>query len=58
MLTKRLTEDEEIAFNAGSHYELIRLGYRDFEELVKPLVMDFSSAHKREHHDRVFVIRR
>jgi Ala-tRNA(Pro) deacylase len=44
-----LTEDEEIAFNAGSHYELIRLSYRDFADLVKPLVMDFSSAHKREH---------
>jgi Ala-tRNA(Pro) deacylase len=49
-----LAEDEEIAFNAGSHYELIRLSYRDFEELVSPLVMDFSSAHKREH-DRILV---
>ena len=44
-----LTQDDEIAFNAGSHYELIRLGYRDFERLVRPMVMDFSSAHKREH---------
>ncbi len=50
-----LAEDEEIAFNAGSHYELIRLSYRDFEDLVKPLVMDFSSAHKRERHERVLV---
>jgi Ala-tRNA(Pro) deacylase len=49
-----LTDDEEIAFNAGSHYELIRLAYTDFEDLVKPLVMDFSSAHKRQH-DRVLV---
>ncbi len=48
-----LTEDEEIAFNAGSHYELIRMCYRDFEKLVNPLVMDFSSAHK--HNDRVLV---
>lgn len=48
-----LTEDEEIAFNAGSHYELIRMSYRDFEKVVNPLVMDFSSAHK--HHDRVLV---
>lgn len=34
-----LTEDEEIAFNAGSHVELIRLAYRDFERLVKPKVV-------------------
>ena len=25
-----LTEDEEIAFNAGNHHELIKLAYRDF----------------------------
>jgi Ala-tRNA(Pro) deacylase len=40
-----LTEDREIAFNAGSHYELIRMAFKDFERLVKPEVMDFSSAH-------------
>jgi len=50
-----LAEDEEIAFNAGSHYELIRMAYRDFEDVVNPLVMDFSSAHKREQHARVLV---
>jgi len=31
-----LTEDREIAFNAGSHRELIRLQYDDFERLVEP----------------------
>jgi Ala-tRNA(Pro) deacylase len=40
-VSKRLAEDEEIAFNACSHTELIRLAYRDFERLVKPKVMDF-----------------
>jgi Ala-tRNA(Pro) deacylase len=50
-----LAADDEIAFNAGSHYELIRLAFRDFEELVKPLVMDFSSAHKRERQDGILV---
>lgn len=40
-----LTQDREIAFNAGSHYELIKLSYADFERLVKPEVMEFSSAH-------------
>lgn len=37
-----LTEDENIAFNAGSHTELMQLAYRDFENLVKPTVMDFT----------------
>jgi len=33
-----LAEDEEIAFNAGSHTELIKLAYADFERLVEPRV--------------------
>jgi len=33
-----LTEDEEIAFNAGSHIELVRMAYRDYERLVQPKV--------------------
>jgi Ala-tRNA(Pro) deacylase len=37
-----LTEDQEIAFNAGSHWELMRMAYRDFEGLVKPKVARFS----------------
>ena len=37
-----LAEDEEIAFNAGSHKELIKLAYKDFENLVKPKVIKFS----------------
>jgi Ala-tRNA(Pro) deacylase len=32
----RLAADQEIAFNAGSHTELIRMTYRDYEKLVKP----------------------
>ena len=34
-----LAEDEEIAFNAGSHTEVVRMAYRDFERLVKPLAL-------------------
>jgi Ala-tRNA(Pro) deacylase len=34
-----LIHDEEIAFNAGSHTELIKLAYKDFENLVKPKVV-------------------
>jgi Ala-tRNA(Pro) deacylase len=40
-----LAEDDEIAFNAGSHTELIKLSYKDFERLVKPKVVAVS--HKR-----------
>jgi Ala-tRNA(Pro) deacylase len=36
-----LPEDDEIAFNAGSHAELMKLHYADFEKLVKPEVGDF-----------------
>jgi Ala-tRNA(Pro) deacylase len=39
----RLAEDEEIAFNAGDHTELIRMAYRDFDRLVQPKVGQFSS---------------
>lgn len=38
----RLKEDEEIAFAAGSHTELIRMSYKDFERLVKPQIVRFS----------------
>lgn len=41
-VSKSLTENENIAFNAGSHSELMRLAYTDFERLVKPRVLEFS----------------
>jgi Ala-tRNA(Pro) deacylase len=37
-----LTEDEVIAFNAGSHTQLVKMAYRDFERLVQPEVMRFA----------------
>ena len=33
-----LSEDEEIAFSAGNHSELIRLGWRDYRDSVEPTV--------------------
>jgi Ala-tRNA(Pro) deacylase len=39
-----LTRDKEIAFNAGTHHELIRLSYDDFANLVQPRVANFSTA--------------
>jgi Ala-tRNA(Pro) deacylase len=37
-VSKLLAQDDEIVFNAGSHTELIRLAYKDFERLVTPKV--------------------
>ena len=42
-VSESLAEDEDIAFNAGSHTELIRLAYRDFEHLVEPKVIKLAS---------------
>ena len=41
-VAQSLTKDVEIAFNAGSHSGLIRMGYLDFERLVKPKILKFS----------------
>jgi Ala-tRNA(Pro) deacylase len=38
-----LTRDKDIAFNAGSHLELIQLAYQDFERLVQPTIVDFTN---------------
>jgi Ala-tRNA(Pro) deacylase len=40
---KSLADHEEIAFNAGSHVELVRLGYADFERLVQPKITQFAA---------------
>jgi len=39
---KDLKEDHEIAFNAGSHTELFKMAYKDFEMLVRPHVVRFA----------------
>lgn len=41
-----LSEDREIAFNAGTHVELIQMSYEDFERLVKPRKMKFAYLSK------------
>ncbi len=38
-----LTRDKEIAFNAGSHLELIQLAYSDFERLAEPTIFVFAT---------------
>lgn len=37
-----LTEDDEISFNAGTHTELYKMSYEDYERLVNPKVFTFS----------------
>lgn len=39
-----LAADEQIAFNAGSHAELIMMGYRDFDRLVHPILALLSTT--------------
>jgi Ala-tRNA(Pro) deacylase len=39
LVEESLTEDEEIAFNAGTHTELIRMSYADYKEIVQPEVL-------------------
>lgn len=41
---RSLAEDETIAFNAGSHAELIRLDYADFERLAEPTLAEFAAV--------------
>mgnify|MGYP001554365732 FL=1 len=39
-VTSSLAHEPEIAFNAGTHTEVIKLKYEDFERLVRPTVID------------------
>ena len=41
-----LAEDEEIAFNACSHSQLIKMAYADYEKLVKPVRLAFAFQSK------------
>jgi len=39
-----LALDKEIAFNAGSHRELVRMSFTDFRDLVRPALIPLSSG--------------
>ena len=39
---QRLTEDDSIVFNAGNHTEAVRMLYKDYARLVKPVVGKFA----------------
>ncbi len=38
----RLSAQEMVAFNAGSHRDVIHMRFRDFERLVNPAIMPFA----------------
>jgi len=43
-----LSRDQEIVFNAGSHSELVRIAWVDFEKLVQPKVMRIASGKRAD----------
>lgn len=45
---RSLEKDKEIAFNAGTHRELIRMRWEDYKRLVQPTMMSFAAGHKVE----------
>jgi Ala-tRNA(Pro) deacylase len=40
-VSRELTEDPLITFNAGTHEDAVRMSYRDYEKLIHPVVMNF-----------------
>ena len=45
IVAESLTDDQVIAFNAGTHRELLRVSYDDFVELVEPKIIPVSVKH-------------
>jgi len=43
-----LEKDAVIAFNAGTHRELIRMSWADYKKLVQPTMMSFATVHSAE----------
>lgn len=43
-VAEHLAEDDEIAFNAGTHTELIRMSFDDFRRLVEPKVAPLAGS--------------
>lgn len=44
MVDESLAEDEEIVFNACTHTRVIRMKFKDFKELVKPVILQFAES--------------
>lgn len=39
LVATSLAEDDQIAFNAGTHKELVKMSYQDFEDLEHPKIL-------------------
>ena len=46
VVARPLTEDREIAFNGGTHRELVMMAYDDFSRIEQPRVVEFSIPKK------------
>lgn len=44
LANESLTRDQEIAFNSGTHLELVRMAWDDFQRLVKPQMARFATG--------------
>ena len=44
-VAESLAEDEEIAFNAGTHTDLIKMAFATFAMLAKPKILKISTRH-------------
>ena len=44
-VAESLAEDEVIAFNAGTHTDLIKMTFATFVKLVRPKILRFSTRH-------------
>ncbi|MFY9906028.1 MAG: YbaK/EbsC family protein [Terriglobales bacterium] len=44
-----LAEDSQIAFNAGTHRELVRMRFADFRNLVKPAIIPLAARKTHAH---------
>lgn len=45
LVAESLTNDEIIAFNAGTHKEVIKMAYNDYQELVQPEILPIGVKH-------------
>jgi Ala-tRNA(Pro) deacylase len=42
-LSPDMEDEDEIAFNAGSHTEIIKMAFEDYQRLVKPRIASFTT---------------
>lgn len=45
---RSLEQDKEIAFNAGTHRELVRMAWEDFKKLAEPKLVSFAAGRQAE----------